>query len=247
MYYSRLNFAIIAMNIQGIFLLLDCTNYWMYYSCPHARCFVKFCFAMKQIRYLHVTYTLAQVTQILRSSMTGENFRHQSIIQQQVQKIILPYLSECVMLSGGGENKVRLALGERESSESTKKECYENRFFGIRDLWPGVGISKQHGGKIPDRKYAREAGAENTPPSQTKKNTIVRGYQCKDFENFPTEVKKILRKKAQWPLLLVAASPTWAIFKVKYSYILNDRVFLFSAKTYRILWTRCLLLSMVCN
>ena len=47
----------------------------MYYSCLHARCFVKFCFAMKQIRYLHVTYTLAQVTEILLSSMTGENFK----------------------------------------------------------------------------------------------------------------------------------------------------------------------------
>ena len=66
----------------------------------------------------------------------------------------------------------------------------------------------------------------------------------KDFENFPTEVKKILRKKAQWPLLLVQHEQ---FSKLKCSYILNDRFFLFSAKTYLILWTRCLLLSMVYN
>ena len=124
-----------------------------------------------------------------------------------------------------------------------KKRAYPERFFRILDLWPGLGISKQHGGKILDRKYAREAGAENTPPSQTKKKTIVRGCQ-RCIENFPTEVKKILRKKARWPLLLVQPVQ---FSKLKYSYILNDRVFLFSAKTYQILWTRCLLLSITCN
>ena len=41
---------------------------------------------MKQIRYLHVTYTLAQVTQILRSSMTGENFR-QSINHSMIDRL----------------------------------------------------------------------------------------------------------------------------------------------------------------
>ena len=78
------------------------------------------------------------------------------------------------------------------------------------DLWPGLGISKQHGGKILDRKYAREAGAENTPPSQTKK-TIVRGCQ-RYIENFPTEVKKNSQEKGP---MATTASPTCAIFKVK--------------------------------
>ena len=153
------------------------------------------------------------------------------------RKLYYPTLVSVWCLAG--EEKTRFAWdwGRDWSSESTKKECYENRFFGIRELWPGVGISKQHGGKIPDRKYAGEAGAENTPPSQTKK---IQLWDIKDFENFPPEVKKILRKKARWPLLLVQHVQ---FSKLKYSYNLNDRVFLFSAKTYQILWTRCLLLS----
>ena len=56
------------MTIQGIFLLLDCTNYWMYYSRLHAQCFVKFCFAMKQIRHLHVTLIASWQNKILRST-----------------------------------------------------------------------------------------------------------------------------------------------------------------------------------
>ena len=144
-----------------------------------------------------------------------------------------------------GEEKTKFAWdwGRERVANRLKKNAMQKRFFGIRDLWPGLGISKQHGGKIPDRKYAREAGAENTPPSQTKKKIQLWG-DIKDFGNFPTEVKKILRKKAQWPLLLVQHEQ---FSKLKCSYILNDRFFLFSAKTYLILWTRCLLLSMVCN
>ena len=77
-----------------------------------------------------------------------------------------------------------------------------------------------------------------------QKKKIQLWGDIKDFENFPTEVKKILRRKARWPLLLVQHVQ---FSKLKYSYNLNGRVFLFSAKTYQILWTRCLLLSMVCN
>ena len=74
------------------------------------------------------------------------------------------YPSECVMLSGGGKTKVRLRLGEREQridwktmlwKQFVKKRADPERFFGIREWWPGLGISKQHGGKI------GEAGAEN--------------------------------------------------------------------------------------
>ena len=125
------------------------------------------------------------------------------------RKLYYPTLVSVWCLAG--EEKTRFAWdwGRDWSSESTKKECYENRFFGIRDLWPGLGISKQHGGKIPDRKYAREAGAENTPPSQTKKNTIVRYQRFWKLSNWG---EKNSQEKGP---MATTASPTCAIFKVK--------------------------------
>ena len=160
--------------------------------------------------------------------------------------------SECVMLSGGGENKVRLGLGERESSESTKKSavktvCKETsvsrEVFQDPGFMTGTRDFKATRGQDSRSKVYTGSGCRKYSTVSDKKKTIVRGCQ-RCIENFPTEVKKILRKKARWPLLLVQPVQ---FSKLKYSYILNDRVFLFSAKTYQILWTRCLLLSMVCN
>ena len=58
------------------------------------------------------------------------------------------------------------------SKTFVKKRADAEKFFGYR-------ISKQRGSKIRDGKYAREAGAQNTPPSQKKIKfeTSVRGYQ----------------------------------------------------------------------
>ena len=161
----------------------------------------------------------------------------------QVQKNILPYPSECVMLSGGGENKVRLRLGERESSESTKKECYAKKVFRDPGFMTGTRDFKATWGQDSRSKVCTGSGCRKYSTVSDKKKIQLWG-DIKDFGNFPTEVKKILRKKAQWPLLLVQHEQ---FSKLKCSYILNDRFFLFSAKTYLILWTRCLLLSMVCN
>ena len=83
------------------------------------------------------------------------------------------------------------------SKTFVKKRADAEKFFGYR-------ISKQRGSKIRDGKYAREAGAQNTPPSQKKKLNLKQVWgDIKDFETFEVmygqlfiiEFFAILRKK----------------------------------------------------
>ena len=114
-----------------------------------------------------------------------------------------------------GEEKTRFAWhwGRERVANRLKKSAMKTGFSGsgIYDRESGFQsntgarfqIESMHGKRVP--KILQ----------RLRQKKIQLWGDIKDFENFPTEVKKILRKKAQWPLLLVAASPTWAIFKVK--------------------------------
>ena len=114
-----------------------------------------------------------------------------------------------------GEEKTRFAWhwGRERAANRLKKSAMKTGFSGsgIYDresrFQSNTGarfqIESMHGKRVPKILH------------RLRQKKIQLWGDIKDFENFPTEVKKILRKKAQWPLLLVAASPTWAIFKVK--------------------------------
>ena len=102
-------------------------------------------------------------------------------------------------LGTGGEraaNRLKNNALETVCKEtSVSREVFQDPGFmtGTRDF-------KATRGQISKSKVnAWEAGAENIPSSETKKQLWG---DVKDFENFPTEVKKILRRKAQWPVLL---------------------------------------------
>ena len=140
---------------------------------------------------------------------------------------------------GTGEERAANRLKKSAVKTVCKETSVSREVFQDPGFMTGTRDFKATLGQDSRSKVCTGSGCWKYSTVSDKKKTIVRGCQ-RYIESFPTEVKKILRKKARWPLLLVQHVQ---FSKLKYSYNLNDRVFLFSAKTYQILWTRCLLLS----
>ena len=110
------------------------------------------------------------------------------------RKLYYPTLVSVWCLAG--EEKTRFAWhwGRERVANRLKKSAMKTGFSGSGIYDRESGFQSNTGGKIPDRKYAREAGAENTPTSQTKKKYNCEGIS-KILKTFQLKWKKFSGKR----------------------------------------------------